>query len=297
LGDFIDRGEFSTETLTLVLVMKVLFPASVFVIRGNHEFGDACVDHHQLTMEFQSLYGTPSLLATVLEMFAWMPIAADVDHYALAVHGGIGPTLRTVEELDEIQRPIVRFEPKILEDLMWSDPTERATMALPSPRGLGVLYGVHLVSKFLEANNYSVLVRGHQCVQTGIQVSLNSTAVTVFGASSYCGDGYNRSGVLCMRPEGFLEKRIFPPIPYLKRFSVLFSDVLFSDSDRKKGVVGPKKAMPAKVLVPSVYGIRPSTSLCVKKDTKGFGVRLANSNSGVGSERAVRGKPFQFRLG
>ena len=56
LGDFIDRGFFSSETLILILVLKVLFPSDVFIIRGNHEF-EPIFDHSSFYSEITSLYG------------------------------------------------------------------------------------------------------------------------------------------------------------------------------------------------------------------------------------------------
>ncbi len=37
LGDFVDRGLFSVETLLLLLALKVRYPDRVALVRGNHE--------------------------------------------------------------------------------------------------------------------------------------------------------------------------------------------------------------------------------------------------------------------
>lgn len=37
LGDYVDRGLYSVEVLTLIMSLKVNYPKSVFCLRGNHE--------------------------------------------------------------------------------------------------------------------------------------------------------------------------------------------------------------------------------------------------------------------
>ena len=37
LGDYVDRGKHSLETICLLLALKLSFPQRVFLVRGNHE--------------------------------------------------------------------------------------------------------------------------------------------------------------------------------------------------------------------------------------------------------------------
>jgi protein phosphatase len=228
LGDLIDRGSFSTETIVLVLLLKIAYPDKIWVIRGNHEFDERFVPHTDLVIEMVGLYASRVFMDPFFEMFAWMPLAADIGHYAFAVHGGISPSLFTLGQIEEIQRPITSFAPKLVEDLLWSDPCERCSDSMPSTRGLGVMFGINIVRRFMAMTGFQIMIRGHESVPSGIKVSLSYRVVTVFSASNYCGDEDTHAGLIQVFPDPSYEKRVLSPLPKIERHNVrLISSEVF----------------------------------------------------------------------
>jgi serine/threonine-protein phosphatase PP1 catalytic subunit len=181
LGDYVDRGPQCIETITLLLVYKILFPTRVCLLRGNHECA-IMNELHGFKCECVSRY-SPRLWSIFNEVFDEMPIAASVGHRIFACHGGISPEIPNCDFFEQIERPIHTVEGPLF-DLMWSDPDPVGSGWNPNPRGKSYTYGLDEVHKFLENLGFEVLLKSHQLVPGGFEFPFepDRAVVTVFSA-------------------------------------------------------------------------------------------------------------------
>uniref|UniRef100_A0A0E0BAD2 Serine/threonine-protein phosphatase n=1 Tax=Oryza glumipatula TaxID=40148 RepID=A0A0E0BAD2_9ORYZ len=139
MGDYVDRGYYSVETVTLLVALKVRYPQRITILRGNHEsrqitqvygFYDECLRK----------YGSANVWKIFTDLFDYFPLTALVESEIFCLHGGLSPSidnLDSVRSLDRVQE--VPHEGPMC-DLLWSDPDDRCGWGI-SPRGAGYTFG------------------------------------------------------------------------------------------------------------------------------------------------------------
>merc|ERR1711991_696746 len=166
LGDFVDRGYYSVETFLLLLALKVRYPDRITLIRGNHEsrqitqvygFYDECLRK----------YGSVNVWRYCTEIFDYLSLSALIDGEVFCVHGGLSPSLNTLDQIRLIDRKQEVPHDGPMCDLTWSDPEESVDGWGLSPRGAGYVFGADVVSNFNHTNNLSLICRAHQLVMEG----------------------------------------------------------------------------------------------------------------------------------
>ncbi|KAL3909115.1 MAG: hypothetical protein SGARI_002760 [Bacillariaceae sp.] len=184
LGDFVDRGYYSVETFLLLLALKVRYPDRITLIRGNHEsrqitqvygFYDECLRK----------YGSVNVWRYCTEIFDYLSLSAIIEDKIFTVHGGLSPSINTLDQIRVIDRKQEVPHDGAMCDLMWSDPEEIDGWGL-SPRGAGYLFGGDIVSMFNERNDLDLIARAHQLVMEGHRSMFNDALVTVWSAPNYC---------------------------------------------------------------------------------------------------------------
>lgn len=181
-GDYVDRGYYSVETVTLLVALKIRYPQRITILRGNHEsrqitqvygFYDECLRK----------YGNANVWKYFTDLFDYLPLTALIDNQIFCLHGGLSPSIDTLDNiraLDRIQE--VPHEGPMC-DLLWSDPDDRCGWGI-SPRGAGYTFGQDISEAFNHNNGLTLIARAHQLVMEGYNWSQDRNVVTIFSGMS-----------------------------------------------------------------------------------------------------------------
>lgn len=212
MGDFVDRGYYSLETFTMLLVLKARYPNRITLLRGNHET-------RQITQvygfydECQQKYGNANAWKYCASVFDYLTLAALVDGRILCVHGGLSPDVRTLDQIRTIPRNQEVPHEGPFCDLMWSDPEDIETWQV-SPRGAGWLFGWRVTNEFSQVNSLELICRAHQLVQEGYKYMFpEKNLVTVWSAPNYCYRCGNVASILALDADLNREFKIFSAVP------------------------------------------------------------------------------------
>mmetsp|Transcript_2873 Transcript_2873/g.17884 ORF Transcript_2873/g.17884 Transcript_2873/m.17884 type:complete len:211 (-) Transcript_2873:978-1610(-) len=143
--------------------------------------------HHRYGFYDECLrkYGNPNVWKYFTDLFDYFPLTALVENDIFCLHGGLSPSMDTLDHiraLDRIQE--VPHEGPMC-DLLWSDPDDRHGWGI-SPRGAGYTFGQDVAEQFNQTNGLSLVARAHQLVMEGYNWCQDRNVVTVFSAPNYC---------------------------------------------------------------------------------------------------------------
>ena len=219
LGDYVDRGYLSLETICLLFALKIKYPERIHLLRGNHEdllvnysfgFRDECINRLDDNPSEEIEEDDPSLFSYINKCFEYLPLAALIDDQIFCLHGGIGANVKKISDINKLKKPIdiiheaKTINEKMVMDILWSDPTDNDEEKgiLPNKErdgnelGIIVKYGPDIVKKFIKENGISYIIRAHECVMDGFERFAGGALVTVFSATDYCGHHKNAGAMI-----------------------------------------------------------------------------------------------------
>ena len=209
LGDYVDRGEQSIETICLLFCFKIKCSNNFFLLRGNHEcaslnreygFYDECKRRYNI-----------KLWKKFVDVFNCMPYSAIVEDKIIFMHGWLSPFLNNLGQLNEIIRPTDVPDEGLLCDLVWSDPESNLKGWEFNDRGVSYTFNEKIVDNFLTIHNLEVLVRAHQVVEKGYEFFNGRKCVTIFSAPNYCGEFDNAGAMMTINEDLVCGFKVFKP--------------------------------------------------------------------------------------
>jgi len=212
MGDFVDRGHNSVETFQLLLCLKARYPDCITLLRGNHE-SRQITQIYGFYEECIRKYGNANPWKYCVEVFDYLNLAALVDGKVFCVHGGLSPSLRSVDQIQVLERAQEIPNDGPYSDMMWSDPEDIQMWAV-SPRGAGYLFGSRATKEFTHINGLDLVCRAHQLVMEGYKYHFpDQNLVTVWSAPNYCYRCGNVASVLALDENLERDFKLFHDVP------------------------------------------------------------------------------------
>uniref|UniRef100_A0A8C0VW02 Serine/threonine-protein phosphatase n=1 Tax=Cyanistes caeruleus TaxID=156563 RepID=A0A8C0VW02_CYACU len=231
MGDYVDRGYYSVETVTLLVALKVRLErlgAENHFLRNSFLLPVTLERNGCKWIRAGGHVPGPERLAAVCDiplLFVSMPVLRE---------GFLRPQVRYPERItilrgnhesrqitqvygfyDECLRKygnanVWKYFTDLFDylpltalvdgqgpmcDLLWSDPDDRGGWGI-SPRGAGYTFGQDISETFNHANGLTLVSRAHQLVMEGYNWCHDRNVVTIFSAPNYCYRCGNQAAIM-----------------------------------------------------------------------------------------------------
>jgi serine/threonine-protein phosphatase PP1 catalytic subunit len=216
LGDYVDRGKQSLETIWLLFAYKIKYPENFFLLRGNHEwssinriygFYDECKRRYSV-----------KLWKVFCDAFNCLPIAALIGERILCMHGGLSPDLYNFDQIRKLYRPSEVPDTGLMWDMLWSDPEKGVKGWGSNERGVSFVFGETIVDETLENLDIDLICRAHQVVEDGYEFFHKRRVVTVFSAPNYCNEFDNSAALMSISEDLTWSFKILQPAEKKKKY-------------------------------------------------------------------------------
>lgn len=224
LGDYVDRGLFSIECLLYLYSLKLTYPRTFWMLRGNHECKHL-TDYFTFKSECLHKY-SQELYDECLHLFNALPLAAIMNKQFFCVHGGISPELRSLDDLVRLDRFREPPTKGLMCDLLWADPVEDydeddidQTFMRNTVRGCSYAFTYKASCQFLERTGLLSIIRAHEAQDAGYRMYKRTktmgfpSLLTMFSAPNYL-DTYNNKAAVLKYENNVMNIRQFNSLPH-----------------------------------------------------------------------------------
>ncbi|KAF1813915.1 Metallo-dependent phosphatase [Eremomyces bilateralis CBS 781.70] len=236
LGDYVDRGYFSIECVLYLWSLKIWYPNTLWLLRGNHECRHL-TDYFTFKLECKHKY-SEDVYEACMKSFCALPLAAVMNKQFLCIHGGLSPELHTLEDLKSIDRFREPPTQGLMCDILWADPLEEFGQEKTAEffihnhvRGCSYFFSYPAACAFLEKNGLLSIIRAHEAQDAGYRMYRKTrttgfpSVMTIFSAPNYL-DVYNNKAAVLKYENNVMNIRQFncTPHPYwLPNFMDVFT--------------------------------------------------------------------------
>jgi serine/threonine-protein phosphatase 2B catalytic subunit len=236
LGDYVDRGYFSIECVLYLWCLKIHYPKTLWLLRGNHECRHL-TDYFTFKLECKHKY-SETIYEACMDSFCALPLAAVMNKQFLCIHGGLSPELHTLDDLKSVDRFREPPTQGLMCDILWADPLEDFGQEKTSDyflhnhvRGCSYFFSYPAACAFLEKNNLLSIIRAHEAQDAGYRMYRKTrttgfpSVMTIFSAPNYL-DVYNNKAAVLKYENNVMNIRQFncTPHPYwLPNFMDVFT--------------------------------------------------------------------------
>ena len=265
LGDFIDGGQFSLETITFLYALKVVYPRNIYLLCGPHEI-EAVSHTRQLFKEIQQIDQSGSLYQNFVESFKHLPLAALLFSTIFCSAGGITSDFQLIQDLMDVPKPFPNDRLSQINQFLRSEANSSCIGFMHNNKKC--LFGQYSFDKFMQQNRLNLLITGNLFSMDGIKYLFGNKLCSIFSISNFK-NKLNHCGVLAIFGSDDYKPIKLPVLPFIPRNSVTFTQCNAQD-------IKPKQQLQTLALPKIVVGASTSRRTAMRiletsKDSIPFG--------------------------
>ena len=206
LGNLVNRGAFSLETFLLLIALKVKYNNNFHILRGSQDDIEIS-KHYGLAEECKNKLNENttdknSIFKKICELFEYLPLAAIINNQIICVHSGIGEHVKSINDINNIKKPISVKDNNIVQEILWSTPSGNTYKEEYNVNNITFNYrkshfDEKMLNEFLNHNKMKMMIRSHDVCDSGIEKIFNDKIISIFSATNYCGT-FNNSGAMLL---------------------------------------------------------------------------------------------------